>query len=186
MPYVNQPQPNWKDEADRILAIQERMQNVTASLLGRTNFKDDCYVLQELQPMEDTFDFKMASGNYRNMLQAIDDMAILTASAQLRSGGMDGSATIDEAQNKDGKAIQLKLNELIAASRHASNRMVDIEDLTEEELDVLHQYYERLADKAEEEDDIHCSHSIDAAERQSHIKSAIEKRSSKRTVKTKN
>ena len=71
---------------------------------------------------------------------------------------------IQKAQNKDGKAIQLKLNELIAASRHASNRMVDIEDLTEEELDVLHQYYERLADKAEEEDDIHCSHSIDAAE----------------------
>src|SRR5688572_6342038 len=45
---------------------------------------------------------------------------------------------IQKAQNKDSKAIQLKLNELIAASRHASNRMVDIEDLDEAELDVLH------------------------------------------------
>jgi len=70
---------------------------------------------------------------------------------------------IQKSQNKDGKAIQLKLNELIAASRHASNRMVDIEELTEEELDVLHKYYQLLADKAEQDEDIHTSHSIDAA-----------------------
>ena len=84
---------------------------------------------------------------------------------------------IQKSQNKDGKAIQLKLNELIAASRHASNRMVDIEELTEAELDVLHQYYQALSDQAEKDDDIHCSHSIDAAKRQGEIKSAIEKRS---------
>jgi len=71
---------------------------------------------------------------------------------------------IQKSQNKDSKAIQLKLNELIAASRHASNRMVDIEDLTEAELDVLHKYYQKLSDITEEEDDIHHSHSIDAAE----------------------
>lgn len=72
---------------------------------------------------------------------------------------------IQKSQNKDGKAIQLKLNELIAASRHASNRMVDIEDLTEEELDVLRRYYQLLSDRAEEDEDIHTSHSIDAAKR---------------------
>lgn len=71
---------------------------------------------------------------------------------------------IQKSQNKDSKAIQLKLNELIAASRHASNRMVDIEDLTEAELDVLHKYYQRLSDISEEDEDIHRSHSIDAAE----------------------
>lgn len=71
---------------------------------------------------------------------------------------------IQKSQNKDSKAIQLKLNELIAASRHASNRMVDIEDLTESELDVLHKYYERLAQISEKDEDIHKSHSIDAAE----------------------
>lgn len=71
---------------------------------------------------------------------------------------------IQKSQNKDSKAIQLKLNELIAASRHASNRMVDIEDLTEAELDVLHKYYQRLSDISEEDEDIHNSHSIDAAE----------------------
>jgi len=71
---------------------------------------------------------------------------------------------IQKAQNKDGKAIQLKLNELIAAQEHTSNRMVDIEDLTEEELDQLHKYYVKLAALAKNETDIHCSHSIDAAE----------------------
>lgn len=70
---------------------------------------------------------------------------------------------IQKSQNKDSKAIQLKLNELIAASRHASNRMVDIEDLSESELDVLRKYYQKLSDIAEADDDIHQSHSIDAA-----------------------
>ncbi|WP_138484569.1 low affinity iron permease family protein [Dyadobacter bucti] len=71
---------------------------------------------------------------------------------------------IQKSQNKESKAIQLKLNELIAASRFASNRMVDIEDLTEDELNVLHKFYKRLSDQSELDQDIHKSHSIDAAE----------------------
>ncbi|MGI9652613.1 low affinity iron permease family protein [Chryseobacterium sp. RLHN22] len=72
---------------------------------------------------------------------------------------------IQKSQNKDSKAIQIKLNELIAANEKASNRIVDIEDLTEKELDQLHCYYEKLADFAEDDEDIHASHSIDAAKR---------------------
>lgn len=71
---------------------------------------------------------------------------------------------IQKAQNKDSKAIQIKLNELIAAHEKASNRIVDIEDLTEKELDKLHKYYEKLSALAEEDEDLHQSHSIDAAE----------------------
>ena len=71
---------------------------------------------------------------------------------------------IQKSQNKDSKAIQLKLNELIAANEKASNRMVDIEDLTETELDKLHEFYERLSGVVGKEDDIHRSHSIDAIE----------------------
>jgi len=72
---------------------------------------------------------------------------------------------IQKSQNKDSKAIQLKLNELIAASRFASNRMVDIEDLSEAELDVLRKFYQKLAEMQEADSDIHTSHSIDAAQR---------------------
>ena len=70
---------------------------------------------------------------------------------------------IQKAQNKDGKAIQLKLNELIAAQQGASNRMVDIEDLSEQELDQLHKFYVTISKLAKKETDIHCSHSIDVA-----------------------
>jgi low affinity Fe/Cu permease len=78
---------------------------------------------------------------------------------------------IQKAQNKDGKAIQLKLNELIAAHERASNRMVDIEDLSEKELDQLHKFYVTLAKLAKKENDIHNSHSIDAAEEINELKS---------------
>src|ERR1700709_1113344 len=71
---------------------------------------------------------------------------------------------IQKSQNKDSKAIHLKLNELLASHQGASNRMGDIEDLTEIELDRLHKFYVQLSDLAEKEDDLTCTHSIDAAE----------------------
>jgi low affinity Fe/Cu permease len=77
---------------------------------------------------------------------------------------------IQKTQNKDSKAIHLKLNELIAAQEGASNRMVDIEDITEAELDQLHKFYERLADLSKKETDLLTSHSIDAAEEISSMK----------------
>jgi len=72
---------------------------------------------------------------------------------------------IQKAQNKDSKAIQLKLNELIASSAKASNRMVDIEDLTEEELDAIHNFYAKLAKLAKEDQEtkLEESHSNEAA-----------------------
>src|SRR5215510_15288677 len=48
---------------------------------------------------------------------------------------------IQRAQNKDAKAVALKLNEIVAAIEGASNRLIDIEDLSEKELDVLHRHY---------------------------------------------
>lgn len=71
---------------------------------------------------------------------------------------------IQKSQNKESKAIQLKLNELIAANRFTSNRMVDVEDLTEDELDELRVFYARVSKLAEKDGDIHKSHSIDKAE----------------------
>ncbi|MGY4385868.1 low affinity Fe/Cu permease [Pedobacter sp. UYP24] len=88
---------------------------------------------------------------------------------------------IQKSQNKDGKAIQLKLNELIAASRYTSNRLVDIEDLSEDELDVLKKYYQKLADAAEKDGDIHKSHSIDEAVKLGDVKGKI-RRTGKVTV----
>ncbi|HEY1165503.1 MAG TPA: low affinity iron permease family protein [Chitinophaga sp.] len=70
---------------------------------------------------------------------------------------------IQKSQNKDSKSVQLKLNELIAANKSASNRLIVAEDLTEEELDVLHKYYCKLADETKKRIDTKESHSVEEA-----------------------
>ncbi len=71
---------------------------------------------------------------------------------------------IQQSQNKDSLALQLKLNELIASESRASNRLIDIEDLSQEELEVLKKFYIKLSALAEKEKDLFSSHSIDEAE----------------------
>jgi low affinity Fe/Cu permease len=71
---------------------------------------------------------------------------------------------IQRTQNKDSLALQLKLNELVAAMTGASNRLIDVESLTETELERLHQYYRRLAEMAKRDVDLLRSHSIEEAE----------------------
>jgi low affinity Fe/Cu permease len=71
---------------------------------------------------------------------------------------------IQRAQNKDSMAIQLKLNELVAAMDGASNRLIDVEDLTEEELKMLHRYYGKLVAMARKDATLTSSHSVEEAE----------------------
>src|SRR4051795_13721703 len=55
---------------------------------------------------------------------------------------------IQRAQNRDALAVQLKLDEIVAALEGASNRLISVEDLSEEELHVLHEHFETLAEMA--------------------------------------
>jgi low affinity Fe/Cu permease len=71
---------------------------------------------------------------------------------------------IQRAQNKDSRAVHLKLNELIAAVDGASNRLLNAQDLTEEDLDVLRNYYLKLAEMCRRDHDLTESHSIEEAE----------------------
>lgn len=70
---------------------------------------------------------------------------------------------IQHSQNKDTTAVQLKLNELIAASSTASNRLIDVEDLSAKELETIKKFYVALSALAKKEMDIHHTHSIDEA-----------------------
>jgi low affinity Fe/Cu permease len=70
---------------------------------------------------------------------------------------------IQRAQNKDAMAIQLKLNELVAAVAGASNRLIDVEDLSEEELKALHRFYGKLAEMAKKDATVLQSHSVEEA-----------------------
>ena len=71
---------------------------------------------------------------------------------------------IQQSQNKDSLALQLKLNELIASNEKASNRLVVVEDLTQSELEVLKKFYVKLSELAKKENDLHSSHSVDDAD----------------------
>ncbi len=70
---------------------------------------------------------------------------------------------IQKTQNKDSKSIQLKLNELIAATKPASNRLIDVESMSEEELNILHDFYTKLAASTKQNLDLKHSHSIEEA-----------------------
>jgi low affinity Fe/Cu permease len=70
---------------------------------------------------------------------------------------------IQRAQNKDSQAIHLKLNELVAAVRGASNRLINVESLSEEELKVLHDHYCKLVELAKADARVTQSHSVEEA-----------------------
>ena len=70
---------------------------------------------------------------------------------------------IQQSQNKDTVAIHLKLNELIAASPDTSNRLIEVEELSAQELEVLKKFYIKLSELAKKEGNIHQTHSLDEA-----------------------
>jgi low affinity Fe/Cu permease len=70
---------------------------------------------------------------------------------------------IQRSQNKEARAMELKLNELIAAVHGASNRLIDVENLSEREIETLHRHYAALVRMAREDAELTASHSIEEA-----------------------
>ena len=70
---------------------------------------------------------------------------------------------IQRTQNKDSLAVHLKLNEIVAAIEGASNRLIDVEDLTEGEIATLHKHYQTLASMSKKDVNLGESHSIEEA-----------------------
>lgn len=84
---------------------------------------------------------------------------------------------IQRSQNKESLAVQLKLNELVAAVHGASNRLIDVEDLSEQELRVLHRHYQQLVKMAKTDGELGESHSVEEAEaRHSRKRAQIKRR----------
>lgn len=80
---------------------------------------------------------------------------------------------IQQSQNKDSAAVHLKLNELLASHRRASNSLISIEDLDEAELQELRNFYRRLVELSDRTEDLGETHSDEAAERLHRRKTAI-------------
>jgi len=79
-----------------------------------------------------------------------------------------------KSQNKDSLSIQLKLNELVAATESASNRLVNVEGMTEDELKVIQKYYSKLSEFAKKQETLQQSHSIDEIHKEHTIKKEME------------
>jgi low affinity Fe/Cu permease len=70
---------------------------------------------------------------------------------------------IQRAQNKDALAIHLKLNEIVAAMEGASNRLIDVEDMSEAEITALRVYYQKLIELARADENLTATHSVEEA-----------------------
>lgn len=94
--YIKVPQPVWDNEAARVIAVQEMMQHVSPAFLSSFQYKDNWFVVKELQPMADKVNLSQTIKQPANVEVFLADLGVLTASAQLRSSGRKGSATADE------------------------------------------------------------------------------------------
>lgn len=96
LPYLPHRQPYWTTEAERVVGVEYRMQDVPEALLTTTVFRGDAFKIQEMQPTEDKVEFHQVKDDLESMAYVLKDMASLTASAQLRSSGRQGAAIADE------------------------------------------------------------------------------------------
>ena len=78
---------------------------------------------------------------------------------------------IQRTQNKDSMALHLKLNEIVAALQGASNRLIDVEAISEHDLKTLQKHYAELAQLAQKEANVTESHSVEEARQRHSAKS---------------
>lgn len=94
--HVKAKQPQWKNEAERIVEVQKRMLADPPALLAAINMGKTNFVLKELQPTADRIDYTLFEGSTKKLKNILEDMACIYAWANLRSSGRQGSAIADE------------------------------------------------------------------------------------------
>ena len=83
---------------------------------------------------------------------------------------------IQRSQNKDSRAVHLKLNEIVAGLEGASNRLIDVESLTDEDLETLHLHFSELVRMAKSDHNLLKSHSVEEAHGRHETKSALRRK----------
>jgi len=107
--HLTTPQPRWKSEAERVVEVQRRMQAVSVAFLHPVTFGERSFMLRALQPTEDRVPLDASRSGPEAIAEVMRSMGGIVASAQLRSGGRDGSAIADDlicfGQSKWRKAL---------------------------------------------------------------------------------
>ncbi len=156
MTHENNPKPNIPKEKER-LGLFEKFSNLVTRLTGSTGSFIFAFMLVVVWAA--TGPIFHYSENWQLVINT--GTTIITFLMVF---------LIQKSQNKDSLAIQLKLNELIAAHEFASNRMVDIENIPEADLKVIQKYYSQLSEITKNEVAIKQTHSIDEAEEMHELK----------------
>lgn len=89
-------QPKWKDEAERIVEVQQRILSDPPALLASINMGNTNYVLKELQPTADRINYTIFHGNPKKLQSILESMGSICAWSALRSSGRQKSAIADE------------------------------------------------------------------------------------------
>ncbi|MRW91632.1 DUF2252 domain-containing protein [Duganella sp. FT80W] len=95
-PYVPLAQPQWHNEAERVVAVQQRMQAIAPAFLSAVSIGSQSYVLKELLPQQDRLSLNQWGGKLRRLESVMRTMGAIVAWSHLRSGGRQGSATADQ------------------------------------------------------------------------------------------
>lgn len=96
LPHLKTTQPAWKNEAQRAVALQQRVQAVSAGLLQPLRMGGAPFVLRHLQPSEDRVTLDRSAQKLKMLEQVLRTMGRMVAWGQLRSAGRQGSAIADE------------------------------------------------------------------------------------------
>jgi uncharacterized protein (DUF2252 family) len=96
LPHLNTPQPQWENEALRIIAIQRRMQAFSPALLSSIDLDGVSYILKKLQPSDDKMNLELCKGKMSKLDEVLNIFAQITAYAHLRGSGRQGSGIADE------------------------------------------------------------------------------------------
>ena len=116
LPWCHVKQPKWSNNAKRVIDIQSRMQFTTPALLEDVEYNGEAFMIKEMQLPQDKMDVLSIVEKRDGYETLISGMANVTAWSQLRSGGRQGSAIIDELIEFGHKTRWQK--EVIAYSRH--------------------------------------------------------------------
>jgi uncharacterized protein (DUF2252 family) len=126
-PYLTTAQPQWKNQATRVLKVQSLVRSAPPALLAAIEFNGSSYLLRELQPTQDKIDLKPGKISLSQLEKLIDIMAKVTAFAHLHGSGKSGAATTKDiitfGQNPDWQQ-----QVLVYADNYARQVQIDYQD----------------------------------------------------------
>jgi uncharacterized protein (DUF2252 family) len=134
-PYLLQPQPEWVNQALRVMQVQKLVQPAPPALLAAIEFNGGSYLLRELQPTQDKIELKIDRINLTQLEKLIETIGRVVAFAHLHSSGKMGAA-IDRDLIKFGQNLDWHLEMLNYASNYARQVRVDFRDFRKATKDL--------------------------------------------------